>query len=181
MRRGKGGKPGRQPLALELPAEPARQRVVLRPPGEAAVFCGLEGKRVQPTILAAIIRRAAQRARLDKRVAAHTLRQGAATWLGQETGDARLVAAYPGYAALSTVSRYAHVAAPELPGAAAAITARGRFADVLPPAAAVPPAVWSVAGTAPGRRPGVRAARFHETAESLPHPYCDESVAERSQ
>ena len=49
---------------------------------------------------------------------AHTLRHTAATWLRQETGDARLVAAYLGHSDLSTVSRYAHVAHDELRAAA---------------------------------------------------------------
>lgn len=86
--------------------------------------CGLEGKRLQPTILAAIIRRATERAGLEKRVTAHTLRRTAATWLRQQTGDARLVAAYLGHADLSTVSRYAYVAEDELHDAAAALAAR---------------------------------------------------------
>ncbi len=82
------------------------------------MFCGLAGRRLQPTILANVIRRAAERAQLDKRVTAHTLRHTAATWLRQETGDARLVAEYLGHSDLSTVSRYAHVAARELHDAA---------------------------------------------------------------
>jgi site-specific recombinase XerD len=57
-------------------------------------------------------------------VTAHTLRHTAATWLRQQTGDARLVAAYLGHADLSTVSRYAHVAEDELHDAAAALAAR---------------------------------------------------------
>jgi site-specific recombinase XerD len=51
----------------------------------------------------------------------HPLRHTAATWLRQQTGDARLVAAYLGHADLSTVSRYAHVASDELHQAAAAL------------------------------------------------------------
>lgn len=47
-----------------------------------------------------------------------------AAWLRQQTGDARLVAAYLGHSDLSTVSRYAHVAADELHDAAAALAAR---------------------------------------------------------
>jgi site-specific recombinase XerD len=82
------------------------------------------GARLQPTILAGIIRRAADRAAIEKRVTAHALRHTAATWLRQQTGDARLVAAYLGHADLSTVSRYAHVAADELHDAAAALAAR---------------------------------------------------------
>jgi integrase len=57
-----------------------------------------------PSGLAGIIRRAADRAGIEKHVTAHTLRT-AATWLRQQTGDARLVAAYLGHADLSTVSR----------------------------------------------------------------------------
>ena len=121
VRCGKGGKPRRQPLAPSLPHELALLRAVRVAPAGAPVFCGLEGKRLQPTILAAIIRRATERAALEKRVTAHTLRHTAATWLRQQTEDARLVAAYLGHADLSTVSRYAHVADEELHGAAAAL------------------------------------------------------------
>jgi len=85
------------------------------------VFCGLAGGRLQPKVLAAIIKRAAERADLEKRVTAHTLRHTAATWLRQETGDTRLVAEYLGHADLSTVSRYAHVAERELHEATAAL------------------------------------------------------------
>ncbi|MHB2000903.1 MAG: tyrosine-type recombinase/integrase [Solirubrobacteraceae bacterium] len=42
------------------------------------------------------------------------MRHTAATWLRQATGDTRLVAEYLGHADLSTVSRYAHVAAREM-------------------------------------------------------------------
>jgi integrase len=89
VRCGKGGKPRRQPLAPSLAHEFALLRAEREAPAGAAVFCGLEGKRLQPTILAAIIRRAAERAALEKRVTAHTLRHTAATWLRRQTGDAR--------------------------------------------------------------------------------------------
>jgi hypothetical protein len=113
------------------------------------VFCGLEGSRLQPTILASIIHRAATRAELDKRVTAHTLRHTAATWLRQQTGDARLVVAYLGHSDLSTVSRYAHVADDELHEAAAALAALSDSA----PAASLRVAEWDVAGENPGARP----------------------------
>jgi site-specific recombinase XerD len=128
VRCGKGGKPRRQPLAPGLARELADLRERTQAPAGAPVFCGLQGKRLQPTILAGIIRRAAQGAGLEKRVTAHTLRHSAATWLRQETGDARLVAAYLGHADLSTVSRYAHVAPAELHAAAEAIAAHGNLA-----------------------------------------------------
>jgi integrase len=124
VRHGKGGKPRRQSLAPTLAGELDLLRATRKAPAEAPVFCGLEGSRLQPTILAAIIHRAAKRAKLEKRVTAHTLRHTAATWLRQQTGDARLVAAYLGHADLSTVSRYAHVADDELHEAAAALAAR---------------------------------------------------------
>lgn len=124
VRRGKGGKPRRQPLPPALAQELARLRVSTQPRADGPVFCGLGGKRLQPTILANIIRRAADRADLEKRVTAHTLRHTAAPWLRQETGDARLVARYLGHADLSTVSRYAHVADDDLHSAAAAIADR---------------------------------------------------------
>jgi hypothetical protein len=82
------------------------------------VFCGLQGGRLQQTILADIIGRTAKRAGLEKHVTAHTLRHTAATWLRQELGDTRLVAEYLGHVDLSTVARYAHVDRDELHGAA---------------------------------------------------------------
>jgi site-specific recombinase XerD len=151
VRCGKGGKPRRQPLAPALAREFARLEEARHAPKEAPVFCGLEGKRLQPTILAAIIRRAAERAGLEKRVTAHTLRHSAATWLRQQSGDARLVAAYLGHADLSTVSRYAHVAPEELHEAAAALATRAGLEDRLrapEPLASLAPAGRSEAGTA---------------------------------
>ena len=101
-----------------------------KPPGaDSAVFRGLRGGRLQPTILAGIIRRASTRAGLEKRVTAHTLRHTAATWLRSATGDARLVAEYLGHADLSTVHRYAHVAGEELDAAAATIAEVAALAD----------------------------------------------------
>jgi integrase len=123
VRRGKGGKPRRQPLPPVLARELAQRHAALSPQPNDPVFCGLAGKRLTTTILATIIRRASERAGLGTKVSAHTLRHTAATWLRQQTGDARLVAAYLGHADLSTVSRYAHVAEPELHLAVAALAA----------------------------------------------------------
>lgn len=118
VRRGKGGKPRRQPLPAGLAAELRDLRTARVPSPEAPVFCGLHGGRLQQTILAEIIRRATKRAGLEKHVTAHTLRHTAATWLRQELGDTRLVAEYLGHADLSTVARYAHVDRAELFAAA---------------------------------------------------------------
>ena len=119
VRSGKGGRPRRQPLPSSL----ARTLAAIRAgaPADAPVFRGLAGGRLQSTILANIIRRATMAAGVEKNVTAHTLRHTAATWLRQQTGDARLVAAYLGHADLSTVGRYAHVAVDELHAAAQVI------------------------------------------------------------
>lgn len=124
VRRGKGGKPRRQPLPPVLAEQLAAVKEQRAPASDDPVFCGLAGGRLQPTILAGIVRRAAERAGLEKHVTVHTLRHTAATWLRQATGDARLVAEYLGHADLSTVSRYAHVAEPELQAAAERIAAQ---------------------------------------------------------
>src|SRR6266540_2332239 len=124
VRRGKGGKPRRQPLAPQLAAELRRLRHYGQPAASDPVFCGLAGGRLQPKVLEAIVKRAAERAGVEKRVTAHTLRHTAASWLRQATGDARLVAEYLGHADLTTVSRYAHVAGDELHEAAAVLGGR---------------------------------------------------------
>jgi integrase/recombinase XerC len=114
VRSGKGGKPRRQPLPASLARELRKLREAREPAPTDPVFCGLAGGRLQETILADIIRRAARRAGLEKHVTAHTLRHTAATWLRQELGDTRLVAEYLGHSDLSTVARYAHVDRGEL-------------------------------------------------------------------
>lgn len=118
VRCGKGGKPRRQPLPANLARELRMLRDARQPAPADPVFCGLAGGRLQETILADIIRRAARRAGIDKHVTAHTLRHTAATWLRQELGDTRLVAEYLGHSDLSTVARYAHVDRRELFAAA---------------------------------------------------------------
>jgi integrase len=118
VRRGKGGKPRRQPPPSQLAAALKRRRSEHSASASDPVFCGLGDARLQPTILAGIIRRATVGAGISKHVTAHTLRHTAATWLRQATGDVRLVAEYPGHSDLSTVSRYAHVASEELHTAA---------------------------------------------------------------
>jgi integrase len=73
------GKPRRRPLAPQLADELRQLRDERQPTPTDPVVCGLESKRLQPTILAAIIGRAAERAGLEKCVTAHTLRHTAAT------------------------------------------------------------------------------------------------------
>jgi integrase/recombinase XerC len=118
VRHGKGDRPRSQPIPARLARELREVRDAdVRKPTDP-VFCGLYGGRLQETILADIIRRAAARAGIEKHVTAHTLRHTAATWLRQERGDTRLVAEYLGHSDLSTVARYAHVDREELFAAA---------------------------------------------------------------
>jgi integrase/recombinase XerD len=124
VRRGKRGRPRRQPLPRSLADELSRERIRRAGSATDPVFCGLGGRRLQPTILANIIRRTATRAGLEKHVTAHTLRHTAATWLRQDTHDARLVADFLGHADLSTVDRYAHIAADELHNGAGLLAER---------------------------------------------------------
>jgi integrase/recombinase XerC len=131
VRHGKGGKPRRQPLAPPLAAELRRLRDEREPAPTDPVFYGLAGGRLQPKVLAAIIKRATKRAGIEKKVTAHTLRHTAASWLRQATGDARLVADYLGHADLSTVSRYAHVADAELHEAAAVLASQAGLEPLL--------------------------------------------------
>jgi integrase len=114
VRSGKGGKSRRQPIPASLARQLQRLGKAHHPGPADPVFCGLQGGRLQQTILADIIGRAAKRAGLEKHITAHTLRHTAATWLRQELGDTRLVAEYLGHADLSTVARYAHVDREEL-------------------------------------------------------------------
>lgn len=120
--RGKGNRPRRQPLAPVLADDLRVLRDQRRPSPADPVFCGLQGGRLSPKVLASIVRRNAERAGIENRVTAHTLRHTAATWLRQQTGDARLVAEFLGHADLSTVARYAHVAPAELHAAADALS-----------------------------------------------------------
>ena len=132
VRHGKGDKSRSQPIPARLARDLLTLRDARQPGPTDPVFCGLNGARLQETILADIIRRATTRAGIEKHVTAHTLRHTAATWLRQERGDTRLVAEYLGHADLSTVARYAHVDREELHDAA------GRLEQLATPEAPPP-------------------------------------------
>jgi integrase/recombinase XerC len=167
VRCGKGSKSRRQPLPATLARELRRLGAARQPDPTDPVFCGLEGGRLQETILADIIRRAAKRAGIEKHVTAHTLRHTAATWLRQELGDTRLVAEYLGHADLSTVARYAHVDRKELFEAAGrleelAVAGDPRSPNVEPSpdtARSDQPSASGDVSTEPDRRPRRRRRR----------------------
>lgn len=114
VRRGKGAKPRRQPVPVQLAQELKRRRGDCSPQPDDFVFCGLQGGKLSAAALTRLINRCVRPAELSKHVTAHTLRHTAATWLRQATGDTRLVAEYLGHADLSTVNLYAHVASEEM-------------------------------------------------------------------
>lgn len=132
VRHGKGDRSRRQPLPRQLAVELRAIRAQRRPAPEDPVFCGLAGGRLQPKVLAAIVKRSAKRARIRKRVTIHTLRHTAATWLRQGRADTRLVAEYLGHADLSTIARYAHVGDEELHSAAEDLARRAGYASEAP-------------------------------------------------
>ncbi|MGH3082593.1 MAG: tyrosine-type recombinase/integrase [Gaiellaceae bacterium] len=162
IRQGKGGKSRRQPLPVRLARELLKLRDARQPAPTDPVFCGLAGRRLQETILADIIRRAAKRAGIEKHVTAHTLRHTAATWLRQEVGDTRLVAEYLGHADLSTVARYAHVDREELFDAAARLEQLAAPMD-KPPA---PVDTRSAGGAEPDQSPAPDASPHDAPTES---------------
>ena len=151
VRHGKGDKSRSQPIPARLARELLKLRDARQPKPTDPVFCGLNGARLQETILADIIRRAATRAGIEKHVTAHTLRHTAATWLRQERGDTRLVAEYLGHADLSTVARYAHVDRDELHDAAGRLEQLATSLEQPPPA--TDPDQSTAAGDPSSRRP----------------------------
>src|SRR5260370_15062565 len=66
VRHGKGDKPRRQPLTPQLADELRQLQRRIGPPNTEPVFCGLAGGRLPPKVLAPIIKRAAERAGLEK-------------------------------------------------------------------------------------------------------------------
>lgn len=72
VRRGKGGRPRRQPLPAQLVAELGRWRRKREPSSTAPVFCGLAGGTLGANVLTDIVRRTATpRGPLEARHGAH--------------------------------------------------------------------------------------------------------------
>jgi len=94
------------------------------PPRAASSFCALRAGGYRRTCWRTSSAEAHGALGFRRRVSAHTLRHTAATWLRQETGDTRLVAEYLGHSDLSTVSRFAHVAAEEMHAAVQSLGGR---------------------------------------------------------
>lgn len=108
IRRGKGLKERRVPLALE-----ARKALVayleVRPEwAETALFVSKTGQRMQKRDVERMVTNAARRAGLSRRVTPHTLRHTFATRFLRKGGDLATLQSLLGHASLATTARYLH-------------------------------------------------------------------------
>jgi integrase/recombinase XerD len=129
VRRGKGGKSRLVPLGESAAADVVtylqKGRSELaeghRMPRTPALFVGVggpgrknQGGRLQPDGVSLLVRRASQRAKLEKPVMAHALRHALATHLLRAGADIRHVQRILGHSAVSTTEIYTHVAVRDL-------------------------------------------------------------------
>jgi integrase/recombinase XerC len=110
---GKGGRERLAPMterAAERLARYLRQREAFGPlPGEAALFVGLRGKRLNRREAARVLERLAVAAGLPASVHPHMLRHSFATHLLEAGADLRSVQELLGHARLTTTQRYTHL------------------------------------------------------------------------
>lgn len=118
--RGKGGKERLVPLGSYAGEALAAYRVRARPElvrsgrGTPALFVNRRGGRLSRQSAWAVIRRAAERARLTSRISPHTLRHSFATHLLEGGADVRVVQELLGHASVTTTQIYTLVTVPRL-------------------------------------------------------------------
>ena len=78
------------------------------------VFEGPYGKQYSATSIAMILKRAAQKAGIDKNITAHVLRHSFATHLMDKGTDTRYIQKLLGHKSLNTTAIYAHVSKKDL-------------------------------------------------------------------
>lgn len=74
------------------------------------LFTGRAGKALNGRTIQAVVRQAAQRAQIKKRVTPHTLRHSFATHLLENGTDIRFIQHFLGHSKIQTTERYTHVA-----------------------------------------------------------------------
>jgi len=95
--------------------------------GEEALFVGgRTGRRLSNTALAGIIRRAAARSGIDKRIFPHMLRHSMATHLLRNGADLRHIQAILGHSSIESTQIYTHLTAQDLSRALEKAHPRGR-------------------------------------------------------
>ena len=119
VRKAKGGRQRVLPLHPGLVPLLLAYRATRAPRDDPALFVGVLGKRLSPTILAATFRRYARAAGVDtrKRVTPHTLRHVFATELLSAGANLRQIQELLGHKHLDSTQRYTHVSAYQLRGA----------------------------------------------------------------
>jgi integrase/recombinase XerC len=109
---GKGRKTRTVPVgakALAALREWVGVRAQVAPPGEAALFVGARGARIDPTVVRKRLARWALRAGLGQRVHPHVLRHSFASHVLQSSSDLRAVQEMLGHASISTTQVYTHL------------------------------------------------------------------------
>ena len=115
VRRGKGGHARVVPLGREATRWLSEYLAQIRPrwnrfaPHERALWLARDGRPLSHAMVSIIIRRAAQAARLTKRVTCHTLRHTCATHLLEAGADLVVIKALLGHRQLSTTQLYTRV------------------------------------------------------------------------
>lgn len=119
LRRGKGNKGRVVPLGEEAVAWLERylersRPLLVRMPTDRTVFLSARGLLMPSMTLGGVVRRAARRAGLDKKVTPHVLRHCYATHLLRAGAGVRHVQALLGHASLATTQRYTKVEVSDL-------------------------------------------------------------------
>ncbi|MDU1122678.1 MAG: tyrosine-type recombinase/integrase [Dermabacter sp.] len=113
--RGKGNKERLIPLgryaleALEAYLTRARPTLLAKGSGSPAIFLGNRGTRLTRQAAFAIVKTAAEDAKITAHVSPHTLRHSYATHLLEGGADVRTVQELLGHASITTTQRYTHL------------------------------------------------------------------------
>ncbi|MFH1073162.1 MAG: site-specific tyrosine recombinase/integron integrase [Nanoarchaeota archaeon] len=112
VRKGKGGKDRMFILPETLLHELVEHKKDLKP--AASLFPGKEGRPLTPRNVQKIIKHAAEKAGIQKKVTPHTLRHCFATHLLEAGTDIRMIQELLGHANLQTTQIYTHISREEL-------------------------------------------------------------------